>query len=416
MLFGLMFQNKQTCLQYFTGEPKQLDFIDTWKLEQNKTGAEMLVTLYILVSMVGVRSATVSILTDEITQNRTNPIINEISAKNVDVFRQLLNQETIIRINLVKNVHALMKDMLTLQEKSAETEGKISRLKTTTDDEISGLKKQIEFLKVENTALKNKTAVDEKEIMILKENLENVSNTLTDVKVEVRFLSITVFGMNDDFKEIDERFRELENSTKEIEDEVRMNDKSNAATLSDLEKRHLALIDDLKNITSSLQADIGEYETNQLKISATISSLELFRINQTLTKCDPKQKVAFTAGVTSDSSTWNSGTLIFNSVILNIGNGYNPSTGVFTSPVAGTYVFYVTAVEYNKQFLNVDIVLNSASKVRTYSHNSAAYQTGTNMVVLNLQKGDSVWVKHSSGTGYHTHSVPLTTFTGFQIG
>ena len=202
----------------------------------------MLVTLYILVSMVGVHSATVSILTDEISQNRTNPIINEISAKNVDVFRQLLNQETLIRINLVKNVHALMKDMLTLQEKLAETEGKISRMKTTTDDEISELKKQIEFLKAENAALKNKTIVDEKEKMVLKENLENVSNTLTDVKVEVRYLSITVFGMNDDFKEINERFQELENSTKEIENEVRMNDKNNAATLSDLEKRHLTLI------------------------------------------------------------------------------------------------------------------------------------------------------------------------------
>ena len=70
---------------------------------------------------------------------------------------------------------------------------------------------------MENAALKNKTTVDEKEIMILKEKLENFSNTLTDVKVEVRYLSITVFGMNNDFKEIDERFQELENSTKEIE-------------------------------------------------------------------------------------------------------------------------------------------------------------------------------------------------------
>ena len=46
-----------------------------------------------------------------------------------------------------------------------------------------------------------------------------------------------------------------------------------------------AFTDDLKNTTRSLQADIGEYETNQLKISATLSSLELFRINQTLSKC-----------------------------------------------------------------------------------------------------------------------------------
>ena len=131
---------------------------------------------------------------------------------------------------------------------------------------------------------------------------------------------------------------------------------------------------------------------------------------------DPKQKVAFTAGVTSDSTTWNSGTLIFNSVILNVGNGYNPSTGIFTSPVAGTYVFYVTAVEYSNQYLRVDIVLNSVSKVRTMGDSSTSFQTGTNMVILNLQKGDSVWVRYASGKGYYTSSVPITTFTGLLVG
>ena len=200
------------------------------------------IVLVRLLFIAGIQSVTVSKLTDEDSRNSTYHNLNEISANNVDVFRQLLNQETLIRINLVKNVHALMKDMLTLQEKFAETEVKISRMKTTTDDEISELKKQIEFLKVENAALKNKTTVDEKEIMTLKENLENASNTLTDVKVEVRYLSITVFGMNDNFKEIDERFQELENSTKEIENEVRVNDKSNAATISELGKRHLTFI------------------------------------------------------------------------------------------------------------------------------------------------------------------------------
>ena len=46
-----------------------------------------------------------------------------------------------------------------------------------------------------------------------------------------------------------------------------------------------AFTDGLKNTTSSLQSDIDEYETNQLKISAAISSLELFRMNQTVSKC-----------------------------------------------------------------------------------------------------------------------------------
>lgn len=130
---------------------------------------------------------------------------------------------------------------------------------------------------------------------------------------------------------------------------------------------------------------------------------------------DQKQEVAFTAAVTSSSTTWNSGTLIFNVVITNAGNGYNPSTGLFTSPIGGTYVFYVSAVEYSKQYLRIDIVLNSVSKVRAIGVDSASYQTGTNMVVLELQKGDIVWVKHSYGKGYYSENVPLITLSGFRI-
>ena len=200
------------------------------------------IVLVRLLFIAGVQSVTVSKLTDEVSQNSTYHNLNDISAKNVDVFRQLLNQETIIRMNLVKNVHILMKDMLTLKEKLADSEDKIYGITTSTVQEISDLKKQVELLKVENAALKNKTNADKTEIMLLKEKLVNVSNTLTDIKVEVRYLSITVFGMNDDFTKIDEKFQELENSTKEIETELRVNVKRNAATLSELETRHLTLI------------------------------------------------------------------------------------------------------------------------------------------------------------------------------
>ena len=102
-------------------------------------------------------------------------------------------------------------------------------------------------------------------------------------------------------------------------------------------------------------------------------------------------------------------------VISNVGGGYNNYTGVFSAPTIGTYVFYVSANEYAAQNLQIEIVLNSVSKVRLVAYKSATYQTGTNMVVLSLHRGDRVWVTHYYGKGYWTTKVPLTTFTGFML-
>ena len=120
--------------------------------------------------------------------------------------------------------------------------------------------------------------------------------------------------------------------------------------------------------------------------------------------------VAFTAGITSPSSSWQGDILVFPHVITNKGQGYSSSSGKFTPPRDGTYVFTVTAVSWDSNYLSLDIVHDGLSKVRTMSEDSARYQTGTNLVVLELDRGDAVWVKRFMGQGYHTNSVPMTTF------
>nr|XP_022294892.1 complement C1q-like protein 4 [Crassostrea virginica] len=178
------------------------------------------------------------------------------------------------------------------------------------------------------------------------------------------------------------------------------------------------MLDKINDTTILLKSEIGQYEIDQLKMSAAVSSLELFRINQTQSKCDVSTRIGFTAGVTSSSSSWSSGTLIFPNVITNVGNGYNPIDGVFTAPRAGVYVFFVNVQSYSNNAIYVDIVLNGATKVRAMvDQGSQEYNdAGPNLAVLSLQTGDRVWVKHHSGQGYYTDSNgPITTFSGFLI-
>nr|XP_034332646.1 chromosome partition protein Smc-like [Crassostrea gigas] len=362
-----------------------------------------------------VQTSSLSVVTDDETENLTSPNLDTLDSNNVDVFRQLLNQETIIRMTLVKNVHALMKDMLTLQEKLTVAENKISKIQTSTDHEISVLKKEIDILQTENSFLKNHSAFCKNDLENLNENLDNVTKSLTDVKVEVRYLTITLFDINDRYREMEKLLQCFNVSTENIKYKIEDNDQKQSTALLEMKKQHMKTIEKIHNTTRALKADINQYQMDHLKLSASVSSLELFRNNQTSIKCDPKQEVAFTAAVTSLSTTWNSGTLMFNVVLTNVGNGYNPSTGVFTSPGEGTYVFYVSALEYLQQYLGLEIVLNNVPKVRLIGESAAAYQTGTNMVVLNLQKGDSVWVRHHRGKGYYSHSIPVTTFSGFLL-
>ena len=133
---------------------------------------------------------------------------------------------------------------------------------------------------------------------------------------------------------------------------------------------------------------------------------------------DVSTKIGFTPGVTSDSTTWNSGTLMLPKVITNVGNGYNLSDGVFTAPRAGVYVFFVNIQSYDYLSIYMDIVLNGAEKVRTKaSRNSRENsKTAPNLAVLSLETEDRVWVKHYSGRGYVSYSdSPETTFSGFLI-
>ena len=76
---------------------------------------------------------------------------------------------------MVKNVHTLK--VLTLQENLAKADKKIFAIQKSTKHEMSELKKQVDLLNKEKSALRKSSSVHEK-IWKLKD-LQNVSNTLT---------------------------------------------------------------------------------------------------------------------------------------------------------------------------------------------------------------------------------------------
>uniref|UniRef100_A0A8W8JAC8 C1q domain-containing protein n=1 Tax=Magallana gigas TaxID=29159 RepID=A0A8W8JAC8_MAGGI len=162
-------------------------------------------------------------------------------------------------------------------------------------------------------------------------------------------------------------------------------------------------------------------EHTQQNFSSALVSLETAQTKLSKSIDDKNKHHAFTAGISSSNYGWTGSTLVFPLVIYSEGTGYNPSTGIFTAPTAGTYVFYVSVQSAHQNTIYLDIVLNGFSKVRAmawYDSGSSVRitQTGTNLVILHLQTGDRVWVKRHSGTGYASHyDTPVTTFSGFKL-
>lgn len=259
------------------------------------------------------------------------------------------------------------------------------------------------------------------------EMFNKTNSVIADIKIELRYLSVTLF----DFKEHtdmeteskDKKYGELENYFNSSFNELKSENFQIKSDLTNLTAQVQNVEDsqtEMKGeLTDNLNRTVIKFETQfktseyeRLKLSSTVSSLEVAQMNLSKSKCDVSTRIGFTATVSSPSSSWNSGTLVFPVVITNVGNGYNPSTGVFTAPTAGKYVFFVNVQSYNAQSIYADVVLNGVTKVRTMAY-SDIYDAGPNLVVLTLQKGDSVWIKHHHGIGYQ--GGPITTFSGFLL-
>ncbi|XP_062576277.1 complement C1q tumor necrosis factor-related protein 3-like [Saccostrea cucullata] len=87
--------------------------------------------------------------------------------------------------------------------------------------------------------------------------------------------------------------------------------------------------------------------------------------------------------------------IVFNDVQLNIGTGYDASTGIFTAPYSGVYVFEWTLMTETSKEVLTELMVNG--KPRSYSHcRSVAGPTSdtcSKMAVVELKAKQHVWIQ-----------------------
>eukprot|EP00105_Crassostrea_gigas_P019978 XP_011438639.1 PREDICTED: heavy metal-binding protein HIP-like [Crassostrea gigas] len=288
------------------------------------------------------------------------------------------------------------------------------------EKEISSLKIDIHSLKTENQRLKEHAVKFQEKFKFIGQNFSEFEQNFTSAS----------FGRVQYETTVSEKIKEFESNTSMVLYSIKTEVGNLSVKLQDLNKHTTELN---MSVSKMIESKLTEYSVSVNKSVSEINHkllsskdfhtqmvYNLSAVENDLTSIRnmisaSKTSVGFTVGVTSSSSTWSGDILVFPHVVTNNGNGYNPSTGKFTAPTDGTYVFFVTANTKFKNYLYLDIVHNGTSKVRTMSYDSTFYQTGTNMAVLQLVKGDSVWVSRNNGKSYYTEYVPITTFSGFHL-
>ncbi|XP_058627258.1 complement C1q-like protein 4, partial [Onychostoma macrolepis] len=110
-------------------------------------------------------------------------------------------------------------------------------------------------------------------------------------------------------------------------------------------------------------------------------------------------------------------TLTYRNVFTNIGNAYNPITGIFTAPLKGAYKFNFSVYGggHPSTASAVSIVKNGEKVVMAHGHQDQYTVNSSNGVVLILEVGDVVYVRLWSGERIYDNQNNHITFSGYLL-
>ena len=110
------------------------------------------------------------------------------------------------------------------------------------------------------------------------------------------------------------------------------------------------------------------------------------------------------------------GTIVYNAVTTNTGNAYDKLSGIFTAPVAGTYVFFTNCMSVDASSEESYILVDGSSVASCYSitpSGSTTEQGGT-LTTVHLSPGQKVWVQILQGAE-NVRGHRWNTFSGFLV-
>eukprot|EP00105_Crassostrea_gigas_P010533 XP_011425847.1 PREDICTED: complement C1q subcomponent subunit B-like [Crassostrea gigas] len=155
------------------------------------------------------------------------------------------------------------------------------------------------------------------------------------------------------------------------------------------------------------------YDNTKATVTLDSSALkQLVHLSSATDSPSSPKRVSFSVNVGSKSLTLGNGqTLKFDAILTNDGNGYDDRTGVFTCPVAGTYMFVVDALSYPGLWLFLKVNKKTVAKVNVSSnYKDKPLVQISRTVIVKLKSGDHVQVQNIGNNGFIYYAL----YSGFS--
>ncbi|XP_058630004.1 uncharacterized protein LOC131539421 [Onychostoma macrolepis] len=221
------------------------------------------------------------------------------------------------------------------------------------------------------------------------------------------------------FSDIHAALRELTTTVTEQKANIR-------ALETQLREQQTFILEELNKKNDALETQLREQQTFILeelnKRNDEMSNLTQSQVEE-LRKENRDREIAFSASLLQSGNGGNVGpftteiTLTYKNVFTNIGNAYNPITGVFTAPLKGAYMFRIS-VYGNTALSNpstIYLMKNEEHVVIAHGDQSQGVLNSSNGAVLILEVGDVVYVRLWSGRRIYDDGENHSTFSGYLL-
>ncbi|XP_028328812.1 multimerin-2-like [Gouania willdenowi] len=240
--------------------------------------------------------------------------------------------------------------------------------------------------------------------------IPNINSVLRDMSVQLAELKVEVKHLQRQNEELSTTLNELKLQKSELE---KLQQQQYKELQQQLQQQQQQDTQQQKQI----QTQAAELVTIKTKANMTEKQVEALRKDREV------RQVAFSASLLASGSgntgPFNTHTnLIFRNIIENIGNAYNPQTGLFTAPVRGAYHFelYMYGPGDPSQPSGATLVKNGQIICIAYEHQTSGAAASSNGATLLLEVGDVVFLRQWENSRIHDDvAVRHTTFSGHLL-